>query len=124
MRSTRRERERRVRYQYVGAIADHRNRREIARRVVWQLGVEAGIDGVTGCNNQYRVAIGRRSCHQFRTDDGIRAAAIVDYDILTELLAHAWREQPRHDIVGTSRRVWHHQAHRTARIDLLRVAGR
>ena len=70
-----------MRHQNVGAIADQRNRREIARRVVWQIVVEAGIDGVTGRNDQYRVAIGRR-CHQFRTDDGIRAAAIVDHDIL------------------------------------------
>src|SRR5262249_41935269 len=53
-------------------LADERNRREIARRVIRQLGIGGGNDRVARGNDQERVAVGRRFGHRVGADDAAR----------------------------------------------------
>jgi len=74
-----------MRHQHIRTVTDQYHLREITRRVVRQLGIKRGIYRVPRRDNQQRVTIGRGFRHQFRTNDGIAATAVIDDELLARL---------------------------------------
>jgi len=66
-------------------------------------------------NHQQRVTVGGSSGDDLGTDQRVATAAVVDDDVLSQFLGHHRRQQAADDVVGTARRIRHHQAHRARR---------
>jgi hypothetical protein len=80
-------------------VRDHGNRREIAHRIVRQLGVERRIDGMGADRaNEQGLAVRRRLGHGVGTDGTACPAAIVDHDGRVQCLAEHLREGSRHNV--------------------------
>ena len=97
--------------QYVGALRDQIDRRKICHHVVRQFAL------IVRQNRQrrrhaekQRVAIGHRARRQLRGNYATGAAAIIDHDLLLQLLTDTLKRYSRHGVDTTARRKRHQQA--------------
>src|SRR5262249_33877179 len=108
---------------------DQYDRREIAYRVVWQLAIQARMDGERpGRAHQQRMPVGYRPRGDFRPDVAASARAVLDDDLLAETLRQRLGNEPREQVRWTARNQGHDQPHGLRRIstcgpDGLRVPG-
>ena len=83
---------------------DHADRSEVLDRVVWQLLLQDRIDRESRrARKKQRVAIGRGSRADFGADDAAGAGAVVDDDLLAELLAQFCCKHAAEDVVAAAR---------------------
>ena len=89
---------------------DQRDRHEVLERIVGQVGVEERVHHQRAVDRQQqRVAVGLGLCDRLRADDGVGAGAVVDDDLLAELLAELQSDQPADEIRRPARRERHDQ---------------
>jgi hypothetical protein len=94
------------------------HRDEIVREVVIELPVERSADRVRDVGLQQRVAVGRGSGHDFGSDVAARARAVVDDDLLGELLAGRLPDDAREVVGAAARRKRNHEPERPLGIGL------
>ncbi len=70
---------RRIGDQEVGQFHHLCNVAEAARRVVLQLGIHAGVDGMAGGHSPQGVAVARRARHRLRADGAAAARQVFDH---------------------------------------------
>jgi hypothetical protein len=101
-----------------GRAREHRDRLEIADRVVAHL-VEHRIDRVrAGARHEEGVAVGRGVRHGFRADRPSRAAAVVHHHGPPELGGHLLGDDAADHVIPATRRERDHEAHRFDGISL------
>ena len=99
--------------QDTGRPADLGNRREILVGLVGQTGHQVWRDGMRAAGGeQQRVAVRRGLGRLARADGAARAGAVVDDQLLAQVLGHALRHHARHEVGGAAGRKGHDQAHR------------
>ena len=90
-----------------------RDRLEILERIVGELGVEERVHHQRAVDRQQqRVAVGLGLGHGLGADDGVGAGAVVDDDLLAEVLAHLLADQPAEHVGRSARRERHDQRDR------------
>ena len=105
--------------EHIGPGADHRDRREIAHRIVRQLAVHARIDRHrAGDAEEQRIAVGRRFGGDLGADDGAGAGPVVDDNLLPEHGRHFRREHARDDVAATAGSEGHDEFDGLGRISL------
>src|SRR5262249_61283200 len=77
-----------------------------------------GVDGIGDGALQQRVAVVRRVRNQIGGDVAAGAAAVLDDELLTELLAERLREHARGDVAGGAGGKTDDDAHRPRRVAL------
>ena len=98
---------------------DQRDRREVLERIVGELAVEERVHHQRAVDrHQQRVAVGAGLGDRLRADDGVGAGAVVDDDLLAEVLAHLLADQPAEEIGRPARRERHDQRDLARRIGL------
>ena len=108
----------RVHHQHVRRGDRERHRREVAHRVVAEIGPERGVDGVDadGADHQ-RVPIRRRAGEQPRRHLAIRAGPVLGDHRLADRLLHPRGDGAGHDVgrpAGDERDEHHHRPRRPA----------
>src|SRR5262249_61302598 len=97
---------------------EQRDRREVLDDVVSEIGRDGGIDGVGDGALQQRVAVVRRMRHEIGGDVAAGAAAVLDDELLAELLAERLRQHARGDVARGAGTEADDDAHRPRRIAL------
>ena len=115
---------------YLGAGDEHqrnrggeRDRREVLDRVVVQLGVETGADGVRGRGLEQRVAVRRRLGHVLRAHRGACARAVVHDHGLAPLGAELVGNHAADHVSRAARWIRHDHAHGLGRVALRERGG-
>ena len=117
-------RERRTHAEEERERADHRHRREVARRRVRELRVGRRVHRHrAGRSHQQGVAVGRRLGDELDRDDRLRARPVLDDHRLPEALGQLRREQARDEVVAAAGRVADDDPDRLRRVVLRRRAG-
>jgi len=113
-------------HEEIGLRRHHRERLQIAERVVAELVlVDMGQDiEVAGGDRRQRVAVGRRPRHRGDPDRAARAGAVLDHEGFAEPGRQPIREDARGDIGVAAGRVRHDQRHRLVRPGGLRPCRR
>ena len=102
--------------QEVGQRPQHGDRGEVLGRIVRQLGVERGRDGVAGdAVEADRVAVGRRMGDRVGADIAARAALVLDDELLAGELAQLLAGDAREHVGRTAGREGVDVAHRLVR---------
>ena len=122
-------RQRRIRHQELLQQHKHRQRDEVALRVVRQLGVKMRVDGERRVGGEeHRGAVGRALRHRLGREDRVRARLVLDDDGLSPYTGELLRELARHDVDAAARRIGDDDAHRLAgpalRVRAERKAGK
>jgi hypothetical protein len=116
--------QRRVQRQYAHLTRERCDADEILQRLVRQLLVEVRVRDVGRRLHHDRVAIGWAVQYDFGTDRAGRAAAVLDHELLPELLGHFLKYDASYDVVRTAGREDDHDAHRLRGVRLRdRMAG-
>ena len=103
--------DRRVHDQDQRAGGDQADRRDPLDRVVRQL-VERRVGGVAGRYHDQGVAVWGGARDDLGADQTAGASAVVDDELLAELLRQTYRHHARNDIGAAARRKRHDHAHR------------
>jgi hypothetical protein len=94
----------RARHQDHRHIGDHADRREIADRIEWQLGIECRRRGLTDMHQQQGVAIGRGLGDPVGAEGAAGADDVFDDQRLLQCCAHRTSEQARDHIARPASR--------------------
>ena len=87
--------------------------------------VERGRDRVVGAGEQHGVAVGRRGDRGLRCDIAAGAGAVLDHELLAEMVGQRLRHDARHGVDRAARRKAVDEAHRMVGIAAgLRGAGK
>ena len=113
-------RQRRIDDQHAGLASDERNRREVVDRIVGELRVERGADGVGLRREQQRVAVRRGAGDDLGADRGAGAGLVLDDELLPEAFAELLRDHAHRPVDRATRRKRHDHFHRVRRV-VLRV---
>src|SRR5919204_760967 len=82
---------------------DHkRDRRQVLDRIVWQLSVQARIDGNGGTGHHQRVTVRRGLCGTIDRNIAASAGRILDQDGPAPGVGKLVCKQPRRDVRGTA----------------------
>ena len=92
--------------------------REVLDDVESEIGGDDGVDGVGDGALQQRVAVVGRVRHEIGGDVAAGAAAVLDDELLAELLAERLRQHARGDVARGARTEADDDAHRPRRIAL------
>jgi len=91
---------------------------DVPQRVEGQLGVEARVDHMVGCDHDQRIAVRLRLDHALRSDDAIGSRKVLYDNRLAPLLGQLLRNKARQRIGRTSCRKRNHDSHRPVGISL------
>jgi hypothetical protein len=101
--------------EHVRPVADLGDESERLHRVVRQLLVHGGTEGIRRRDHQHGVAVGIRLRGQLDAEISARARAIVHHERLAQAIAQMLREQAADDVVAAARRKGDDEAHRPRR---------
>jgi len=113
-------RQARARHHDRGRLDRERHRHEVLERIVRQLRVQGGGDHVRAVGEHERVPVRRRLGDLRGADRAAGAAAILDHELVGELLRQLLRDGPRGDVGQSAGRERHHDADRLGRPGALR----
>ena len=111
-------RQRRMHDEHADLTRERRDADEILEHVVRQLLVEVRVRDVRGRLHHERVAVRRALRDEVGADRAGRAAAVVDHELLAELLGHLLEDDAPDDVVGAAGRENDDHAHRLRGIGL------
>ena len=95
-----------------------RDRRNVGKGVVGQLGHQAGQDGQRIGHQRERMAVGLRLEHGFQADHAAGAGAVLHHAGLAHGLGELLAQVARHEVRGTAGGERRDDAHRLARVGL------
>jgi hypothetical protein len=105
--------------QHIGLAADEADRRQVLARVELQGRIHRRHQVVAdGCESD-RVAVGHCLGHLHGTGGTAGAGPVVDDELLVQARRQARRDDAGDDVAGAAGRIWHDEAHRPARVDVL-----
>ena len=97
------------------------HRVEVAHRIVRQIALQVGVDGVRGDGGEkQRVAVGGRARRELGADGAAGAGAVVDDDLLAVGGAELLRDEARQHVVAAAGGKGDDEAHRLRRVGLCR----
>ena len=100
------------------------NRLEIANRVETELVEERGVDRVVGADHEQRIAVRRAADDSFGRDVAAGARAILDDELLAELVGQGLHDEARQDVDRLPGGKADDEAHRLRWIGLRRSQAR
>ncbi|MET3840335.1 hypothetical protein ABIE49_002413 [Bradyrhizobium sp. OAE829] len=95
---------------------DAGDRRGIAQEVERQFFVERGRDSVVGRDEQQRVAVRRRADRRSRGDIATGAGAVLDHELLVEMVRQPLAHDTRDDVDRAAGGEADHPFHRAVRV--------
>ena len=110
--------ERRIDDQKVGHRSQLGNGSQILGEIEREIGRERGVDGVGGCAQEQRVAVGGRADDEFGRDVAAGSRLVLDNELLARRLAELWHQQADEHISRRSRSKAANDAHGLGRVIL------